>query len=79
MRSTPTRCARWSRAAVATLDAHRTELDALNVFPVADADTGTNLALTFRAAADGLAAHRRRRRRRSAGGVGRARGARRSW
>lgn len=45
----------WSRAAVATLDAHRTQLDALNVFPVADADTGTNLALTFRAAADGLA------------------------
>jgi uncharacterized protein len=46
----------WSRAAVSTLEAHRSELDALNVFPVADADTGTNLALTFRAAAEGLAA-----------------------
>lgn len=32
--------------------AHRAEIDALNVFPVADADTGTNLYLTFDGALD---------------------------
>ncbi|PZS36367.1 MAG: Dak phosphatase [Pseudonocardiales bacterium] len=47
---------RWSRAAVESLDAHRAEIDELNVFPVADADTGTNLSVTMRAAADELAA-----------------------
>jgi DAK2 domain fusion protein YloV len=47
---------RWSRAAVESLDAHRAEIDALNVFPVADGDTGTNLSVTIRAAADALAA-----------------------
>ena len=47
---------RWSRAAVETLDAHRAEIDELNVFPVPDGDTGTNLSLTMRAAADALAA-----------------------
>jgi DAK2 domain fusion protein YloV len=34
------------------LAAHRPELDGINVFPVADADTGTNLLLTMRAAVD---------------------------
>lgn len=48
----------WSRLAAHELERHRLEIDALNVFPVADADTGTNLALTLRAAADGLAADR---------------------
>ena len=47
---------RWSVAAVDALDAHRAEIDELNVFPVADADTGTNLALTLHAGADALAA-----------------------
>ena len=47
---------RWSRAAVESLDAHRAEIDELNVFPVPDRDTGTNLSLTMRAAADALAA-----------------------
>jgi uncharacterized protein len=46
----------WSRAAVLSLDVHRAEIDELNVFPVPDGDTGTNLALTIRAAADALAA-----------------------
>ncbi len=46
----------WSRAAVETLDAHRAEIDELNVFPVPDGDTGTNMSLTIRAAADALAA-----------------------
>lgn len=40
----------WADGAVAALDAHRAELDALNVFPVADSDTGTNLWLTLREA-----------------------------
>ncbi|HJQ41664.1 MAG TPA: DAK2 domain-containing protein [Jatrophihabitantaceae bacterium] len=41
---------RWSRAALAALQAHQAEIDALNVFPVPDADTGTNLVLTMAAA-----------------------------
>lgn len=38
----------WADGAVHALDLHRGELDALNVFPVADSDTGTNLYLTLR-------------------------------
>lgn len=34
---------------------HRAELDRINVFPVPDGDTGTNLALTVRAMADAVA------------------------
>jgi DAK2 domain fusion protein YloV len=44
---------RWSAAAVAALEGHRAEIDRINVFPVADRDTGTNLLLTMRAAAAG--------------------------
>ncbi|MCU1659536.1 MAG: Dak phosphatase [Pseudonocardiales bacterium] len=47
---------RWSRAAVESLNEHRTEIDDLNVFPVPDGDTGTNLALTMTAADDALRA-----------------------
>jgi DAK2 domain fusion protein YloV len=39
----------WCRAAVAALSAARTRLDDLNVFPVPDGDTGTNLLLTAEA------------------------------
>lgn len=38
------------RAAGAWLDAHIEEVNALNVFPVPDGDTGTNMSLTMRAA-----------------------------
>jgi DAK2 domain fusion protein YloV len=48
---------RWSNAAAASLEAHREEIDRLNVFPVHDSDTGTNMATTLRAAVDALAAH----------------------
>jgi uncharacterized protein len=44
---------RWSRAVVDELSAARGRLDDLNVFPVPDGDTGTNLLLTAEA---GLAA-----------------------
>ena len=37
-------------AAVARLEAHVDEVDALNVFPVPDGDTGTNMLATMRAA-----------------------------
>ncbi|WP_149202750.1 DAK2 domain-containing protein [Actinotalea subterranea] len=37
----------WVRLAAGRLDEHRAALDRLNVFPVADADTGTNLYLTL--------------------------------
>lgn len=45
----------WSRACVQALGVARAEIDALNVFPVADNDTGTNVYLTFEAAAAALA------------------------
>ncbi len=43
---------RWAEVGVEVLRSHRAELNALNVFPVPDGDTGTNLYLTFRAAAE---------------------------
>lgn len=45
---------RWAGMCVDVLAAHRQEIDRINVFPVADADTGTNLLLTMRAAVDEL-------------------------
>jgi DAK2 domain fusion protein YloV len=42
---------RWATDALAELGRAREEIDALNVFPVADSDTGTNLYLTMEAAA----------------------------
>lgn len=41
---------RWSRAGLDALAAAREEIDALNVFPVPDGDTGTNLYLTMESA-----------------------------
>src|SRR3712207_956787 len=40
------------RSAVANLEAHVDEINALNVFPVPDGDTGSNMAATVRAALD---------------------------
>ncbi|WP_224391676.1 DAK2 domain-containing protein [Pseudonocardia sp. ICBG1293] len=42
---------RWIDAAAERLTAGRAEIDRINVFPVADHDTGSNLLLTARAAA----------------------------
>ena len=42
-------------AALASLEASRGRIDDLNVYPVPDGDTGTNLTLTVRAVAEGLA------------------------
>jgi len=48
---------RTSLAAAADwLERHRDAIDALNVFPVPDGDTGLNMSLTLRAAADEAAA-----------------------
>lgn len=41
---------RWYRSGLAALDGSRDEINSLNVFPVADADTGTNLHLTLESA-----------------------------
>lgn len=41
---------RWAHTAVADLISHTEEINQLNVFPVADADTGTNMLFTMRAA-----------------------------
>lgn len=40
----------WAARAVAELSARRAEINALNVFPVPDADTGSNMAHTMEAA-----------------------------
>ena len=39
------------------LSAAREEIDALNVYPVPDGDTGTNMFLTFSAARDAIREH----------------------
>lgn len=44
----------WCRAAVDALSRYRTSLDELNVFPVPDGDTGTNMLLTSFAALESL-------------------------
>ena len=41
---------RWSSTAVTLLQAGRGDIDSLNVFPVPDRDTGTNMLTTLRAA-----------------------------
>jgi uncharacterized protein len=46
--------ARWVTAARDGLEAAREEIDELNVYPVPDGDTGTNLHLTVAAAAEAL-------------------------
>lgn len=46
----------WARTALAELGRARTEIDELNVYPVPDGDTGTNLYLTWEAACDALPA-----------------------
>ena len=51
-------CVDWAHTSVSDLIAHTDEINRLNVFPVADADTGTNMLFTMRAAwaeADALA------------------------
>ena len=40
----------WAHTAVADLITHTDEINRLNVFPVADADTGTNMLFTMRSA-----------------------------
>ena len=44
----------WVRAATLALERHRAEMDRINVFPIPDGDTGTNLLLTMRSAAESL-------------------------
>src|SRR5688500_3648885 len=44
----------WTQQCVAALSDARAEIDALNVFPVPDSDTGTNAYLTFVAGADAV-------------------------
>ena len=40
----------WAHTAVGDLITHTDEINRLNVFPVADADTGTNMLFTMRSA-----------------------------
>ncbi|GAB2809042.1 DAK2 domain-containing protein [Actinocorallia aurea] len=47
---------RWARLAADALGGARTGIDALNVFPVPDRDTGTNLHLTLLAGAEAVEA-----------------------
>jgi uncharacterized protein len=48
---------RFAERAVSALGRHRAEIDQLNVYPVPDGDTGTNMHLTMLAARDELAVH----------------------
>ncbi|WP_256838632.1 DAK2 domain-containing protein [Ornithinimicrobium faecis] len=48
---------RWALAARVGLAEARSQIDALNVFPVPDGDTGTNMFLTFDGALDVLRSH----------------------
>jgi DAK2 domain fusion protein YloV len=43
-----------ARSALQNLEAHRRRIDDLNVYPVPDGDTGTNLVLTLRSIVEGL-------------------------
>ena len=43
-----------ARAALTNLEAHRRRIDDLNVYPVPDGDTGTNLVLTLRSVVEAL-------------------------
>jgi hypothetical protein len=45
-----------ARAALQNLEAHRRRIDDLNVYPVPDGDTGTNLVLTLRSVVEALEA-----------------------
>ena len=58
----------WAHAAVGGLVVHAEEINRLNVFPVADADTGTNMLFTMRAALTEAEQARQGIRRRGAGG-----------
>src|SRR5690242_3226723 len=49
---------RWCAAGLDALRRHQDEIDQLNVYPVPDGDTGTNLVLTVSAAYQELAAGR---------------------
>ncbi|MGH3576496.1 MAG: DAK2 domain-containing protein, partial [Mycobacterium sp.] len=40
----------WAHTAVSDLITHIDEINRLNVFPVADSDTGTNMLFTMRSA-----------------------------
>lgn len=44
----------WTQLCAGSLSAARAEIDALNVFPVPDGDTGTNAYLTFESGADAV-------------------------
>jgi dihydroxyacetone kinase-like predicted kinase len=46
---------RWCGGGLESLRAHQDEIDELNVYPVPDGDTGTNLVLTLAAAQEALA------------------------
>ena len=45
---------RFTEVAARALEAAREEVDALNVYPVPDGDTGTNMYLTIAAARDAV-------------------------
>ncbi|MGZ4317023.1 MAG: DAK2 domain-containing protein, partial [Gaiellaceae bacterium] len=49
-----TRVLQLARGALTSLERNRQRIDDLNVYPVPDGDTGTNLTLTARAVVDGL-------------------------
>ena len=49
-----TTVATWARQAADALQRRRAEIDSLNVFPVPDSDTGSNMAVTMQAGSDAV-------------------------
>jgi DAK2 domain fusion protein YloV len=49
---------RWCASAAESMAARRGEIDDLNVFPIPDGDTGTNLSLTLRSASEAVSSDR---------------------
>lgn len=49
---------RWCLASAQAMAVHRAEIDELNVYPIPDGDTGTNLELTLRSAAEAVSGDR---------------------
>ena len=64
--STPPRCAAGAAAGWRRCARHQHEIDELNVYPVPDGDTGTNLVLTLTSAQQALEAELDRPSRRGA-------------
>ena len=68
-----------AQAALAAISTNQDQLNALNVFPVPDGDTGTNMTLTMRSIASDMAENASESVPATSEAMARGRVARRSW